>query len=84
MLITYLMFSGLTFSVVLQAFLKDHLASKQDTAAWCFIIVASAIWPLTLPCIIRSKLRAAKLQPTLPSAQPFQITQAHATQAQEG
>ena len=60
MLIAYLILSGLTFSVVLQAFIKDRHAPKTEMMAWAFIIITAIIWPVTLPFIISSKLRASK------------------------
>ena len=57
MAIGYWIFAGVTFAIVLQAFLSDLKANKLDIRAWVFILVASLIWPITLPCIIRTKLK---------------------------
>ena len=57
MVIGYCIFAGITFAIVLQAFLSDFKANKFDTKAWIFILVASLLWPITLPFIIRSKLK---------------------------
>ena len=50
------------FCYVLLACFRDHTATKRNLKAWLFIAVASLIWPVTLPFIISSKLRAKKTQ----------------------
>ena len=57
MAIGYWIFAGVTLTIVLQAFLKDSQASKRDAKAWLFVLIASLLWPITLPFIIRRKLR---------------------------
>ncbi len=57
MAIAYWTFVGITFALVLQAFLNDLAANKLDTEAWLFISIASLLWPITLPFVIRSKFR---------------------------
>lgn len=59
MAIGYWTFAGVTFSLLLKAFLKDTKADKLDSKAWLFILVATLLWPITLPFIIRSKLKSA-------------------------
>lgn len=58
MAIAYWAFAGITFAFVLQAFLNDFVANKLDTEAWLFISVASLLWPITLPFVIRSKFKS--------------------------
>jgi len=60
MAIAYWTVAGLTFSVILSAFLKDQATRKISLRAWSFIAIATLIWPVTLPFIISSKLRAAQ------------------------
>uniref|UniRef100_A0A8T6QPE9 Uncharacterized protein n=1 Tax=Lyngbya confervoides BDU141951 TaxID=1574623 RepID=A0A8T6QPE9_9CYAN len=43
----------LTFSFVAYVFGQDDCARKDDPQAWLFIVFAAAIWPLTLPNMIR-------------------------------
>lgn len=43
----------LTFSFITHVFLQDESARKDDLKAWLFIALAAAIWPLTLPNMIR-------------------------------
>ena len=67
MIFIYWTAASITASLILQAFLKDSTASKVSIEAWTFIVVATVLWPVTLPFIISSKLRAtaayqAKLQ----------------------
>lgn len=59
MIFTYWIAASVTASLILQAFFKDSTASKVSVEAWTFIIVATVLWPITLPFIISSKLRAA-------------------------
>ena len=62
MAIAYWTIFSLTFAVILSAFLKDHSTAKSNFRAWMFVLVASLIWPITLPFIISSKLRMHKLR----------------------
>ena len=59
MIVTYWIAASATVALILQAFLKDGTASKVSVEAWTFIIVATVLWPITLPFIISSKIRAA-------------------------
>ncbi|MGB7086577.1 MAG: hypothetical protein WBD47_13560 [Phormidesmis sp.] len=52
--------AGITFLVVMNAFLKDREASKNSASAWIFIGLATLLWPVTLPFIINRKVRAAR------------------------
>jgi len=60
MLIAYSAMFSLTLAVVLNAFLKDQTTPKSDLNIWIFVLVTALIWPVTLPFIIRSKLRTKK------------------------
>ncbi len=60
MAIGYWTFVSITFALVLQAFLNDVAANKRDTEAWLFISIASLLWPITLPFVIRSKFKSLK------------------------
>ena len=62
MAIAYATIFTLTFAVVLNAFLKDRSTAKSSLKAWLFVLVAALIWPITLPIILRSKLRMEKLK----------------------
>lgn len=59
MAIAYWTVAGITFSIILSAFLRDHATPKVSLKAWAFIGTATLLWPVTLPFIISSKLRAA-------------------------
>ncbi len=79
MIFTYWIAASATATLIIRAFLKDSTANKVSVDAWFFIMVATLLWPITLPFIISSKLRAsadyqAKLQAekqTLEREQPF-------------
>ncbi|MEM6449158.1 MAG: hypothetical protein AAF703_02480 [Cyanobacteria bacterium P01_D01_bin.105] len=60
MAIAYWTVAGITFSIILSAFLRDRAARKASLKAWAFIAVATLLWPVTLPFIISSKLRNAQ------------------------
>ena len=60
MAIAYWTIAGITFSIILSAFLRDRTARKVSLKAWTFIAIATLLWPITLPFIISSKLRAAQ------------------------
>ena len=57
MAIAYWTSAGITFALVLQAFLNDPTANKLDVSAWAFISLAALLWPITLPFVVRSKLK---------------------------
>ncbi len=59
MILTYWIAASATATLVINAFLKDSSASKVSIEAWTFIIIATLLWPITLPFIVGSKLRAA-------------------------
>lgn len=59
MILIYWIAASATATLIVQAFLKDGTASKTSLEAWTFIAVATLIWPITLPFVISSKLRAA-------------------------
>jgi hypothetical protein len=60
MAIAYWTVAGITFSIILRAFLKDGTPNKINLQALVFIGTATVLWPMTLPFIVSSKLRAAK------------------------
>ena len=62
MVITYWTVASVTFAMILQAFFADRQVSKLNLQAWIFIATATLLWPITLPFIISSKLRAASLR----------------------
>ncbi len=57
MAISYWIIAGVTFSIILNAFLRDEATQKMSLTAWIFIMTATVLWPVTLPFIISSKLR---------------------------
>lgn len=62
MAIAYWTVAGITFSIILRAFLRDRDTRKVSVRAWVFIGTATLLWPITLPFIINSKRRAAKFR----------------------
>ncbi len=60
MAIAYWTVAATTFAIILSAFLKDDTPRKVNTKAFVFIGMATFLWPITLPSILKSKLRIAK------------------------
>ncbi|HEY9664800.1 MAG TPA: hypothetical protein V6C65_40695 [Allocoleopsis sp.] len=52
----YVAGATLTFSLLLNAFLKDHSTSKTDTASWLVLGIATLFWFIALPCILRQRM----------------------------
>lgn len=54
-----LYFTGATlvFGLLLNAFLKDDTTPKTHIASWAVLAIATVLWPLTLPFIIRKRLQ---------------------------
>lgn len=50
----------LTFGILLRAFLKDNSTSKTDVTSWLVLAVGTLLWFITLPCILRQQVIAAK------------------------
>lgn len=57
MVTAYWTIAGVTLTIVLNAFLKDREADRKHVRVWIFIALAALLWPVTLPSIVRSKLR---------------------------
>ena len=57
MVTAYCIIFVITLSIVLNAFIKDTDADG-NIEAWLFILLTALLWPITLPFIISSKLRA--------------------------
>lgn len=55
-MITYSCITVLVSSFILHTFLQDEEAQKDDWQSWLFIALAAAIWPITLPSIIRKSV----------------------------
>ena len=48
----YLIPAALVFSAALQAFLEDETTPKNQLDSWVMLVLASMLWPLTLPCMM--------------------------------
>jgi uncharacterized membrane protein len=59
-MIFYLVGATLTFSILLNAFYKDTTTSKTDVVSWLVLFVATLIWFITLPGILKKKLQPLK------------------------
>ena len=65
MVTAYWTVAGITFLIILSAFLRDRATRKVSLKAWAFIAIATLLWPVTLPFIISSKLRADQAKQTV-------------------
>jgi hypothetical protein len=52
----------LVFGILLHAFLHDESTPKTHWQSWMCIIIATIIWPIVLPSIIRKKLSKVSLE----------------------
>ncbi|NJR66745.1 MAG: hypothetical protein HC772_17855, partial [Leptolyngbyaceae cyanobacterium CRU_2_3] len=49
--------AALVFGIVLNAFLKDDSTPKTHVASWAVLVIATLLWPVALPSMIRKRLR---------------------------
>lgn len=56
----YSTLAGITFVIVISAFLSDRDADKRDPSSYIFVAVATLLWPITLPSILRKKYLTLK------------------------
>lgn len=56
----YLAGTFLTFTFLLTAFLKDTSTSKTDRLSWMVLLIATLLWPIVVPSILRKKLRRSR------------------------
>ena len=62
-MLAYLIGTCLTFGILLNALLKDNSIPKTHVRSWLVLGVASLLWFVTLPCVIRKKLSVDKAVP---------------------
>ncbi|MEM8502502.1 MAG: hypothetical protein AAF716_05050 [Cyanobacteria bacterium P01_D01_bin.1] len=62
MVITYCVTAGITFITLLIAFIKDGEALAEPEAI-PFILLSTLLGPVTLPCIIFSKIKRLRNRP---------------------
>lgn len=55
-MVLYLVGASLTFSLLLNAFLKDESTSNSDFYSWSVVLVGSLLWFVSLASIARKKL----------------------------
>jgi hypothetical protein len=54
-MMTYLLGTTITFSILLNAFLKDGSTKKTDVLSWLVVLIATLLWFVTLPFIARKR-----------------------------
>lgn len=57
MIMVYIAGTILTAGILLNTFLKDKTTSKTEIASWVTLAIATILWPVTLPTVIRKKLQ---------------------------
>jgi predicted PurR-regulated permease PerM len=58
----YLGGAFLVFGILLNAFIHDETTPKTHWQSWMCIVIATIVWPLVLPAIIRKKLSKENLE----------------------
>ena len=53
--------AAVVFGILINAFLKDVTTPKNHVASWIFLTVATLLWPITLPSMIRKRLQSAEV-----------------------
>lgn len=61
----YLTGATITFSILLNAFLKDTSTPKTHLLSWLVLLIATLLWFVTLPCVIRKQWLAANTTSSL-------------------
>lgn len=54
-MLLYCLPATLVFVIALRALLRDTLACRTDLETWMCFTLASLLWPITLPAILRIK-----------------------------
>ncbi|MFE4107641.1 hypothetical protein [Almyronema epifaneia] len=52
----YFLPASFVFSVMVYGFAKDESAAKNDLGLWFVILLATILWPVTLPSILLKKV----------------------------
>ncbi|HEY9627965.1 MAG TPA: hypothetical protein V6C84_11735 [Coleofasciculaceae cyanobacterium] len=53
----YITGAAVVFGTLLHAFLKDTTTPKTHVASWMVLAVATILWPIALPSMIRKRLQ---------------------------
>lgn len=53
----YLLPAGLAFAITVHALLQDCTTPNNHLGSWIFIGLATVLWPITLPSMLRKKYR---------------------------
>jgi cyanate permease len=60
-MILYLAGALVVFTTLLHSFIKDDTTPKSHVLSWIFIGLATAVWPIVLPSIVRKKFSKVSL-----------------------
>jgi hypothetical protein len=71
----YLAGAFLVFVILLHAFVKDNTTPKTHVGSWITIVVATAVWPIVLPSIVRKKLSKVSLKTSSLAEKDLQLDQ---------
>lgn len=69
----YLGGAFLVFVILLNAFIHDETTPKTHWQSWMCILIATIVWPLVLPAIIRKKLTKVPLEKISFSSQDWDL-----------
>ncbi len=53
--------AAVVFGILINAFLKDATTPKNHVASWIFLTVATLLWPIALPSMIRKRFQRAEV-----------------------
>ena len=53
--------AAIVFGILLNAFLKDATTPKNQVASWTFLAIATILWPIALPSMIRKKVQRTEV-----------------------
>lgn len=69
MLSIYLIGAFASSGIWLSAFFKDQTTSKSDVASWVLVVIATLIWPVSVPLSLKERYSKSavmlSIEPTL-------------------
>lgn len=69
-LMLYFVPSVLVLLIALPAYAKDRSTSKTDAGSWAVILLATLLWPVVLPNMLRKQFLKAQQAAAQPSSVP--------------
>ena len=73
-LMLYFVPSVLVLLIALPAYAKDRSTSKTDMGSWAVLILATLLWPVVLPNMLRKQFLKAQQAAAQPSPTPSEAS----------